>query len=272
MLPKIIISHDVDHLYGREHWFRDLSYQKLWFRTTKQLVRHEIPLRTFAARMKSPFQHNRHRIRQVMDFDKAHGVPSTFFFGMSQGLGMSYRPEECMSVIEHVMNRGFDAGVHGVAYTEMDAIQSEHDLFSSMFSIDRFGIREHYVRRDESTLLKLEKAGYLFDTTVFNKDGMDLIAPYKVGDMWEFPLHVMDSFIIREEHLQQAIDETERIIAEACTVELPCLTFLFHDIYFDEYAYPTHKSWYVWLIEHLQEKGFAFISYRRAIEEMDKNE
>ena len=39
---KVIVSHDVDHLFAGDHWFRDLIYPKLWVRTTLQLVKREI--------------------------------------------------------------------------------------------------------------------------------------------------------------------------------------------------------------------------------------
>ena len=269
MLPKIIISHDVDHLFGRDHWLRDLIYPKLWIKSALKLAGHDISPGTFLARAASPFERERHRIRQVLDFDEAHGVPSTFFFGMSQGLGMSYRPDECASTVRYVTGRGFDVGVHGIAYTTFSDIQNEHDRFAFMFSMTDFGVREHYVRRDESTLEKLAKANYLYDTTVFNKERIELTPPYKVGDMWEFPLHVMDGYTVTDGHLSDGIAATASAIADACELELPYMTFLFHDYLFNGNAFPDQKAWYIWLIEFLNDEGFEFVSYRQAINELE---
>ena len=35
---KIIVSHDVDHLYGSDH-YKDLIYPKLWLRETLSLLK-----------------------------------------------------------------------------------------------------------------------------------------------------------------------------------------------------------------------------------------
>lgn len=36
----------------------------------------------------------------------------------------------------------------------------------------------------------------MYDTSEFNKEKLEIKAPYKVGDMWEFPLHIMDGYIM----------------------------------------------------------------------------
>ena len=79
----IIISHDVDHLFGSDHWFRDLSYPKLWVRSTIQLGTRKIRLKEWWLRCISCFRHKRNNIEELIQFDKNNGVPSTFFFGVN---------------------------------------------------------------------------------------------------------------------------------------------------------------------------------------------
>jgi hypothetical protein len=82
---NVIISHDVDHLFSKDHWFRDLIYPKMWVRTTLQLVKGQITTREWRMRNTSCFRKVRNRIEEQITFDKLYGVPSTFFFGMNQG-------------------------------------------------------------------------------------------------------------------------------------------------------------------------------------------
>ena len=120
---KVIVSHDVDHLFAGDHWFRDLFYPKMWVRTTLELLQRKISGREWWLRNTSCFRKNRHNLEALMDYDEAHGIHSTFFFGMNQGLGMSYKPEEAQPVIKMVHDRGFSVGVHGIEYQDKDGDQ-----------------------------------------------------------------------------------------------------------------------------------------------------
>lgn len=104
---KIIVSHDVDHLFREDH-YRDLIYPKLWIRETISFLNRKISTKEWFLRVISPFRKKRHNIEQLIDFDSANNVPSTFFFGMSTGLGMSYRKSVALPVIKLVHEAGFD--------------------------------------------------------------------------------------------------------------------------------------------------------------------
>lgn len=104
---KIIVSHDVDHLFATDH-INDLIYPKLWVRETLRFMKGRISFKEWYLRMFSPFKRIRHCINEVMSFDRAHGIPSTFFFGMEKGLGMSYKREKALPIIKRVYENGFD--------------------------------------------------------------------------------------------------------------------------------------------------------------------
>ncbi|MBQ5907324.1 MAG: hypothetical protein IIW80_04620 [Treponema sp.] len=70
-----------------------------------------------------------HRIPEVMEFDKLHGIPSVFFFGMDNVLGMSYSEKKAKPVIKMVMDNGFVTGVHGCDYQNQVNMQKEYDSF-----------------------------------------------------------------------------------------------------------------------------------------------
>lgn len=269
---KIIVSHDVDHLYPSDHFWNDLILEKLWVRSFLHLCKGKISWKTFLYRLTLPFRKKMNHIEEVMAFDKANGVPSVFFFGMDNVLGMSYSQKVAEPMIRRVLTNGFDAGVHGVDYQNMEAIQGEHDDFKALSGLECFGVRNHYVRFDEETFEKMDRAGYLFDSTWFNKKQTELRAPYKVGDMWEFPLHIMDGYICHPGQPEAGIEETRRVIRQAEQLGMPYCTILFHDYQFHDGQDPQMKRWYMETIAFCKENHYEFISYRDAIRELESKQ
>ena len=119
---KIIISHDVDHLDATDHLKKDLILPKLWVRSFLHLCAGKISFRTFWYRLTVLFHNRMNRTEEVMAFDKAHGIPSVFFFGMDNVLGMSYPQKKAKPVIEKVLSEGFDAHSPSASATIMSAL------------------------------------------------------------------------------------------------------------------------------------------------------
>ena len=266
---KIIISHDVDHLDATDHLTKDLILPKLWVRSFLHLCAGKISFRTFWYRLTVLFRNRMNRTEEVMEFDRAHGIPSVFFFGMDSVLGMSYSQRKAKPVIQRVMAAGFDAGVHGVDYQNMERMQREHDDFAALSGTASFGIRNHYVRFDDATFQNMARAGYLYDSTWFSKQRLELRAPYKVGQMWEFPLHIMDGYICAPGHLEEGLQATFSAIRQAEEQGMPYCTILFHDYQFDDRFDPQMKRWYEDTIRFCEEQHYEFISYRDAIKELE---
>ncbi len=266
---KIIVSHDVDHLYVSDHYLKDLIIEKFIIRGFLHFLQRRIDFHTLMNRLGIVFTNRMNNIESLMAFDSEMGVPATYFFGMANGLGMSYSIERAIPFIKKVKKNGFDAGVHGIAYASAEGIAIEHDRFKEIVKEDGFGIRNHYVRFDDKTFSRMDAAGYLFDSTQFNKEETELVNPYKVGDMWEFPLHVMDAYICSSGNHEEDLKATYQIVEEAETVGIKYFTILFHDVEFNRDVYPKEYDWYVNLIGCLKNHGYEFISYRDAIRELE---
>lgn len=263
----IIISHDVDHLFGRDHWLRDLIYPKLWVRSTIQLFAKKISLNEWWLRCSSCFRHKRNNIEELMQFDKENGIPSTFFFGVNQGLGLSYKPLEAKDTVIKVHNAGFDVGVHGIVYDSEDGIKKEYNEFVNTMGFEPCGIRMHYVRFDKNTFIYEADAGYRFDSTEFDKKNNGTRkSPYRVGRMWEFPLTIMDGYL--PDGLDAMKEATNKLIKESEEKQLQYVTILFHDCYFCE-EYKDLLQWYMWLVAYLK-KEHQFISFSEAISQLEK--
>jgi peptidoglycan/xylan/chitin deacetylase (PgdA/CDA1 family) len=264
---KVIISHDVDHLTAREH-LKDMIIPKYVIRAKLELFFGKISLKEFFCRMNEIFDNKWQNIEEVMRFDKKHNVPSTFFFGMDNGLGLSYNILQAEPWIKRVLENGFEAGVHGIAFNDIDRMKTEFDKFRAISNRNDFGIRMHYLRNDETTLNLIGKTGYEFDSTIYKLED-----PHKMGELWEFPLHIMEGYILEDGkswqrlNLEQAKQKTLELIQVISDKNLKYLNILFHDRYFTD-AYKTWKAWYIWIIEYLQEKGHEFVNFRQAILEL----
>ena len=265
---KVIVSHDVDHLFAMDHWFRDLIYPKMWIRNTLELIKKEITGREWWLRNTSCFRKTIHHLDALMDFDEKHGIPSTFFFGMNQGLGMSYKPEEAKPVIQKVHRLGFAAGVHGIEYQDYEGMKREYDTFRKIAGFDPCGIRMHYVRYDEKTFEKLSEIGYSFDSTEFDKMNCGTRKPpYKTGKMWEFPLSIMEGYL--PEHFEESRKRTLEILEECKDKGVQYITILFHDNQFCD-AYQDIRKWYIWLMDYFTgSEEYRFISFEEAIREFN---
>lgn len=262
---QIIVSHDVDHLYPSDHFFNDLIFPKLWIRSFIQLCKGQISFSSFWYRLISVFDKRLNRIPEIIEFDKNHGVKSTFFFGMDNILGLSYKKEKAETWIRYVLENGFDAGVHGIEISDFEKMKQEYNDFKKISGLTLFGIRTHYVRYDEQTFSKMEKIGYIFDTSEFNKNKIELKPDYQIGKMREFPLHIMDGYIIHND-LEKAKKITIETLNEAKEKNIKYFTFLFHDYMYNDKTYPIDKAFYEWFVLYCIENNYAFISYKDAIE------
>jgi hypothetical protein len=120
---KIIVSHDVDHLYPSDHIFNDLIFPKLWVRSFFQLIYGDIGILTFYNRLISIFENQLTRIPELVEFDIQNNIPSIFFFGMNSKLGMSYKKTTAIPWIKFVAEKGLDVGVHGAEIENIKEIQ-----------------------------------------------------------------------------------------------------------------------------------------------------
>jgi len=266
---KIIVSHDVDHLYVSEH-YADMVVPKFIVRAFIELFSGTISVKTFFKRIFKLFMNRWHRIPEIVTFNNKNNIPATFFFGMAKGKGMMYSNKSVQPWIKYVLDNGIDAGVHGIAYCEEQLIKKENERFFALSDKKEFGIRIHYLRQKPDTLLNLEKSGYVFDSSDYA-----LKNPYKIGSMWEFPLSLMEGYLFENgkpwqtQSIEQVKKKTIEIFEEAKNKNLQYFSILFHDRYFDS-SFKDWKNWYIWLIWFLKEQKCIFISYQDAIKELEQ--
>ncbi len=266
---KIIISHDVDHITALEHK-KDLIIPKQIIRSLIELGSGYISASETKGRLQSIIQNKLQNLKELLNFDKEFGIPSTFFVAVANGKGLSYSLENAEFWIKTITTEGFDVGVHGIAFDGYDRIKHEFDTFKQIAGLSQFGIRMHYLRRTPKTLNLLSDAGYVYDSTI-----NELRNPYKIDAMWEIPLHLMDVHIFarnarwQNQDLEQAIGATKKRLEKAYDDGVKFFTILFHDNVFND-GFRTRKNWYIWLVNYLRDNELKFINYRQAMEELEK--
>lgn len=268
---QVILSHDVDHITVWEHW-KDPIIPKFLVRAKLELVLGKISLCELGHRYADLFRNRWERIEEVMDLHEKLGIRSCFFFGMANGVGLSYPLHHAEKHVPRVIARGFEAGVHGIAYADKDAMAEEYRRFAEISGRNDFGIRMHYLRQDDTTFRKMAELGYRFDAT-----SQGVRDPYRLHGMWEFPLLMMDGWAMDGEKRYQSrdLDGAKRYsmdkLDEAEKAGLQYTSILFHDRYYSP-AFATWKAWYEWLLAHLKERGHSFITHAEAIKQLEAAE
>lgn len=266
---KAIISHDIDHITVTEHLLRDLIVPKFMVRTNMELVLGKISFKEYVARWTDFLKNKWQNIDELITFNNVKQIPSTFFIGVKKGVGLSYSNELAAVWMEQIINRGCDLNVHGINFSNIDVIKEERELFQKLCGRESKGLRMHYVRTHQETLLYLSKAGYKFDTTVHAFED-----PYKVGDMWEFPFQIMDGWVIengkkwQSSNLEEAKERTKKQIEKAQKHNLKYLGIDFHDRYFSR-SFNTWLEWYMWVVDYLAQNKIEFVNYHTAIWELE---
>jgi peptidoglycan/xylan/chitin deacetylase (PgdA/CDA1 family) len=252
IVPKFIVRFGIELFLGYTRWREvRLAIQSLWT---------------------GPWQ----RIEELMGFDEAHGVPSTFFVAVANGRKLCYSLADAKEWITRIRNRGFDVGVHGIEYSSADKAREELAKFRKISGQDLVGIRVHNigyspssVLLSESDVLTLKGVGYSFSSTTFGDNG-----PWTSGSFAEFPVNLMDGHIFnvgrpwKNRTLRQMKESTATRLREAAGRGVNFFSLLFHDAHFSDY-YRDYREWYVWVIEYLKTEGYPLCSYRDALRELD---
>ena len=260
MTAKIIISHDIDHISLYDHYFRDLVLPRflcarilgyiLHPRRKRYLLREAMSL--FSPRSWSNF-------RKVIELDLRKRVPSTTFIAVKRGKGISYTLDEAKTIACHVLRKKLAVGLHGQSSRTYNHMKHEKELFSSITGLKIFGIRLHYLEWTPKTEKTLACLGYPFDSSRYSSN---LLQPYRNGNLLEFPIHLMDSWLLGPFSPwgeKAAFHLTIRLLEEAGKRKM-VLNVVTHPNLFGKYFH-LYQKWYGYLIEEASQRGFEFVSY-----------
>lgn len=263
---KIILSHDVDHLYWDEHYFKDLYLLGSLYRNTKGFLSHKIDLKLYLKRLK--FWGRIHQLPELIDFYKSYGIKADFFFGMQNALGLSYHYKSAERWILQLIDNGHHVGVHGIAFENKENIDIEYKRFKELSGLHKFGIRTHYLKLSEFSLELFAQQGYIYDSSIEK-----ITLESKMNNMWEIPITIMDVSLVENAQLNQDIEtwksNTIKRLESAEVEQLSYFVINFHDLYFAD-TFPVMKEWYIWLIDLLKSENYQFITFEDAVDELNE--
>lgn len=268
---KAIISHDIDHLSVSEHVFSDMIIPKFIFRSKIELLSGKICVKEFVSRMADLLKNKWHNIDELITYNRTKNIPTSFFIGVRKGTGLNYSNDLAKIWANQIIERKCNLYVHGINFENIEVITAEKNEFEKVFETRAVGMRMHYVKRNEDTISNFAKAGYKFDSTVYNFEN-----PYKVGGMWEFPFQIMDGWIIennkkwQDRNCEKCKEATKKVIDKCRKNNLEYIGIDFHDRYFSN-SFKTWIEWYCWLIDYLISEGINFIDFENAINELEKS-
>lgn len=260
---KIIVSHDVDHLFLTEHW-KDRFLLGLLWKSTNDVLKNRISVQQFLKRFSSRL----HRLPELIAFNTNYGAPSHFFFGMANGLSLSYSFSKARPIIQSLLKEGHFIGVHGMAFDDLNAMRLELERMKEILGQDVIGIRNHYLRQSKNTKHYMSELGYQFDST-----DRGFYDPHIKDGLWSIPISVMDVDVIKPGvNADKAIASTLNQLETAMANDLRYFVINFHDIYFDASAYPVHYQWYTSLVNEIKKRNLRFTSFQEVLKELNQRE
>jgi hypothetical protein len=267
---KIIVSHDVDHLRVSEHLLRDLIIPKQIVRNHIELLTLKNSLKEYFLRWLEVFHGKMQNIYELHAFNVQNNIPSTWFFGTANGTGLSYAHKAINPFVEHLMNNGAFVELHGICYDDKAIMLEEKKRLELKKKKPVKGIRMHYLKKNHQTLNLLSDCGYLYDSSVY-----EFKNPYRINKMWEFPIHIMDGYVLenhkkyQSRNIIEAMHFTFKTIEKAVNEKIKYFVIDFHDRYFTP-KFRTWMEWYIGTINYLKTNGFEFVNFETAIEELEK--
>jgi hypothetical protein len=263
---KIILSHDVDHLYWKEHYFKDLFVFGVIYRNLKAFFKREIGIALFFKRMK--MWGRMHQIPELICFYEKKKIKSNVFFGMDNELRLSYNYKKSKPWIQKLIENEHKVGVHGIAFDDKIGIQKEYVRFVNISGIKKIGIRTHYLRFSKNSHKFFNEQGYMYDSSIESIE-----SPFLNNSIWEIPISIMDASLVKNAQSNQNIDDWKKAtmnkLIEAKKKEIPYFVINTHDLYFTD-SFPVILEWYLWIIDYLTENNYKFITFEEAIKELNK--
>lgn len=264
------ITHDIDHIRVKEHYFRDLFLFRLLGVSAIEVLKGRRSFWSFCKLKWSLLKPNTwNHFDEWIQLEKKHGIKSTWFFAVNRGKSLSYNNEEIQPIVDKLKEAKADLGLHGQHHTGEREIKREFELFNKIAGNEPKGIRMHYLRITKKSFFELTDL-YMYDSSLMVKH---LEAPKKTLHMLEIPIHIMDTYLFSPFYnnftLEEAKRYTENILKEA-KKKKRIVVFDIHPHHLDK-TFPRHREWILWLYERIsQEKSCKKYENNEILEEFTR--
>ena len=282
------LTHDVDFCGIRRHKFDHTMWGFVYRGIVGSLIKFIKGRISFAkliknwiAVMKLPFIF----IGLAADFwehfdkyaDIEDGLSSTFFlipFKSQTGVDLnnknSYKRATHYDIgdvgkqVKHLMNRGFEIGLHGIdAWNSSEMGSQEMKRIVEATCNKKIGVRMHWLFYNHQSPLVLEQAGFEYDATLgynetigFKNGTLQVFRPIGVGRLLEIPLNIQDTALFYPGRLNLSNADASQLcnkLMDAACCHGGVLTVSWH-----ERSLEPERLWgdlYKWLLGELRTRG-----------------
>lgn len=294
----VCLTHDVDHVGIRNHKFDHTMFGFLFRATFGSVLDAARGKKTFGqlaanwlAVLKLPLVH----LGLAKDFwyqfdhyvELENGAASTFFVIPKKGetgldangqrpakRAASYAARDLKDILRGLENSGKEIGVHGLdAWRDAAAGRDEKQIISELAGLTECGVRMHWLYFDKNSHSELEKAGFIYDSTVgyngtvgYRAGTTQVFLPLTATKLLELPMHVMDTALFYPSYLnlspKQAEEKIRPLIADAAQFG-GALTVNWHDR-----SIAPERLWdgtYRWLLVEFKTHGAWFATAAQAV-------
>jgi hypothetical protein len=294
----VCLTHDVDHVGVRHHRF-DHTLLGFLYRATLGSVREVFAgKKTFGqlaqngwAVLKLPFIHLGLAQDFWYQFDHyvalENGAPSTFYIIPKKGVAgqdpqgncqakraASYDATELKDILRDLATKEKEIGTHGLeAWREASAGISEREIISRLTGQEERGVRMHWLYFGKQSHAELERAGFVYDSTVgynetvgYRAGATQVYQPLTTKTLLELPLHVMDTALFYPSYLNLSPKQAEQTIHQmladfgryggVCTVN-------WHDR-----SIAPERLWdgtYRWMLKEFAQRGAWFATAAQSV-------
>lgn len=166
--PALCFHYPFDPLFADVSWPGDApfaawaSHDVDWFwlpRIRLYEARRHLQNRSLLGAARMVLGRDRSRLERVADLDESLGIRSTFFL-MANEYGLS------SSVLEDLVRRGFEVGLHGSyrSYLDRSLLVDEKRCLSDL-GVDVRGVRQHFLRFDYPGTWAAQSGIFDYDST-----------------------------------------------------------------------------------------------------------
>jgi hypothetical protein len=260
----VALTHDVDHPRVRHHKFDHTMFGFLYRAVVGSVVdlfrgRRSFPqlLQNWQAAFALPFVFfgiAKDFWDQLDAYVKLEErVGSTFFVIPFKGVAgvnpqghirsdraAQYAAEELADDLRRVAAAGCEIGVHGInAWRDSENGEGERQSIAAITGDGEIGVRMHWLYFDSASPLKLETAGFSYDSTIgynttigYRAGTSQVFKPVGVQHLMELPLHIMDTAMFYPSYMNLSDDEARSAMLpmiENASRHGGVLTFNWHD-------------------------------------------
>jgi peptidoglycan/xylan/chitin deacetylase (PgdA/CDA1 family) len=242
----VCLTHDVDHVGIRNHKCDHTMFGFLYRATIGSLINFCVGRRSagylianWMAAFSLPFVH----LGLIKDFwnrfdryiDIETGLNSTFFVIPKKGdpgqnasgpvpvrRAARYDVAEIKDQVQRLISAGREIALHGIdAWHDTAKGRTELETIQRLTGESRIGVRMHWLFFDENSPIKLEEAGFSYDSTVgynetvgYRAGTAQVFKPLGAARMLELPMHIMDTALFFPAHMNLSPKQAECMISD----------------------------------------------------------